>query len=167
MDEVQRCKDIRLACLADAPYAFGSTFEAESAQPDHWWEQRLADGYWVVAERDGEDLAVAMLMYQGLPDSFEPEPGSDLEGAEDYPWVRAVWTRPEHRGRGLVDLLLNHLGEVAAAAGARTLVLGVRAGNDRAIGAYRRLGFTSVGRFWPGNAQMPQPNLLMARPLSA
>ena len=167
VDEVERCKAIRLACLADAPYAFGSTFEAEAAQDDAWWRQRLTDGQWFVAHRDGADLAVAMLMYQPLPESFEPLPQAPkFDRLTPLPWVRAVWTRPENRGQGLVDLLLLHLSDVAAATGARVLILGVRDGNERAVGAYRRIGFETVGHFWPSSAQVAQPNLLMAKPLS-
>lgn len=165
-DEIARCKHIRLDCLADAPYAFGSTFEAESIQPDDWWRQRLTDGHWVVAHAGGEDLAVAMLMYQRLPETFEALPDVPaLDAAAELPWVRAVWTRPEHRGRGLVDVLLNHLGNVAAKAGAESIILGVRAGNERAINAYLRLGYQHVGMFWPSSASVPEPNYLMAKSL--
>ena len=165
-DEVERCKAIRLACLADAPYAFGSTYEGEVAQGDDWWRQRLTDGQWYVAHRDGVDLAVAMLTYQPLPETFEPLPQAPtLDREAALPWVRAVWTQPEHRGQGLVDLLLAHLSDSAAATGATAIILGVRDGNERAVGAYRRIGFETVGRFWPSSGGVPQPNLLMAKSL--
>jgi ribosomal protein S18 acetylase RimI-like enzyme len=49
-----------------------------------------------------------------------------------------------HRGRGLVDLLLNHLTEEARRAGALDLRLYARNSNHRALQAYRRSGFEVV-----------------------
>lgn len=170
-DEVERCKAIRLACLHDAPYAFGSTFEGESAQSDDWWRQRLLDGHWVVAQAGGADVAVAMLMYQRLPDSFESTldaagaPLAVMEPHREYPWIRAVWTCPEHRGQRLVDLLCLHLADIASASGAPDIVLGVRDGNDRAINAYARIGFEPVGRFFPAHAHITVANHLMRKVL--
>ena len=166
-DDIQRCKAIRLACLADAPFAFGSTFEGESAEPDSWWATRLTDGYWIVAEQAGEDLGVAMLMRQGLPASFQPDESADarLPEQSDYLWIRAVWIRPEHRGRGIVDQLCGHLVERAAQAGEPVIILGVRQGNDRAQRAYERMGFAAVGTFNPVTSSTHLTNSLMALPL--
>ena len=167
VDEVQRCKDIRLACLADAPYAFGSTFEGESAESDQWWRQRLTDGYWVVAHRDGADIGVAMQTRQGLPASFSPTTSAEvaLPAQDDYLWIRAVWVRPEHRGQGFVDLLCTHLIDRAAALGEQVVVLGVRQGNDRARQAYLRMGFAEVGTFHPVSGAEDLTNSLMVKPL--
>jgi len=166
-DDVQRCKAIRLACLADAPYAFGSTFEGESAEPDSWWVTRLTDCHWIVAEQSGEDLGVAMMMRQGLPPSFQPhqDAASWFPAQPDYLWIRAVWIRPEHRGRGIVDQLCGHLAERAAQAGERVVILGVRQGNDRARRAYERMGFAEVGTFQPVASAVHLTNSLMALPL--
>lgn len=167
MTEVQRCKEIRLACLADAPYAFGSTFEGESAESDDWWRQRLTDGYWIVAESDGEDVGVAMLMRQGLPATFMPsETAAELLPAQsEFLWIRAVWIRPERRGQGLVDLLCGHLIERAAASEEKVIILGVRQGNDRAQRAYVRMGFSEVGTFNPVKSSTDLTNALMAKSL--
>ena len=165
--EVQRCKEIRLACLADAPYAFGSTFEGESAEGDDWWRQRLTDGYWIVAECNGEDLGVAMLMRQGLPASFVPTDAAAglLPAQSEFLWIRAVWIRPEHRGQGLVELLCGHLVERAAAMGEKVIILGVRQGNDRAQRAYERMDFVEVGTFNPVTSATHLTNALMAKSL--
>ena len=40
--EVEVLKATRLAALLDTPSAFGSTYAAEVAQPDDYWEQRAA-----------------------------------------------------------------------------------------------------------------------------
>lgn len=66
---------------------------------------------------------------------------SDFHGG-DYWWVQSVFVTPEHRGGGLVDLLLDHLAALARAAGALDLRLYAHESNDRALRAYRRCGFT-------------------------
>jgi ribosomal-protein-alanine N-acetyltransferase len=55
--------------------------------------------------------------------------------------VKDIAVHPEYRGRGLGRLLLRRALGVLDAAGARTVKLEVRAGNDTAIGLYRAFGF--------------------------
>lgn len=40
-DDVSAYRDIRLEALRDSPEAFGSSFEAEDAQPERWFADRL------------------------------------------------------------------------------------------------------------------------------
>jgi ribosomal protein S18 acetylase RimI-like enzyme len=162
-DEWQRVRAIRLDTLNEAPYAFGSTFENESQQPEEWWRQRLIDGRWFIA-RDGEaDVALTMLMEAPIPDSFESNGSVAVAIGEQWPWIRSVWTRPAARGRMIVDALMLHVCDTVAEAGIDFTVLGVRAGNDRAHAAYVRMGFIDIGTFIPGSASVEQPNWLMAR----
>jgi GNAT superfamily N-acetyltransferase len=60
----------------------------------------------------------------------------------DYWWVQSLYILPEHRGQGLVDLLLAHLSAQAVAAGAIDLRLYGYNTNERALRAYQRCGFT-------------------------
>ncbi|MBW2499542.1 MAG: GNAT family N-acetyltransferase, partial [Deltaproteobacteria bacterium] len=55
-----------------------------------------------------------------------------------YWWVQSIFIVPEHRGRGLVGLLLDMVAEQAQAAGAIDLRLYVHGSNSRALEAYRR-----------------------------
>lgn len=162
-DQWQRVREIRLATLKDAPYAFGSTYEGELPQPEAWWRQRLTDGRWFIAVEGGQDLSVGMLMWAPLPDSFESNATLPLIPDGDVPWIRAVWTQPRARGRHLVDAVCLRICEVAAEQGAAMTVLGVRSANDRARAAYRRMGFTDIGTFIPSSAPVESPNWLMAR----
>ena len=164
-DEWQRCREIRLAGMLDAPYAFGSTHEGELAQEDSWWQQRVADFHWVVANDGQADVSLAMLAIQRLPESTEFVEGLDLDRDTDYPWIRSVWTHPDARGRRLVDALCLHLCEVAKSRGYETMVLGVRAENERAFKAYQRMGFNLAGRFFPTHFGPEQPNYLMSKSL--
>jgi ribosomal protein S18 acetylase RimI-like enzyme len=55
--------------------------------------------------------------------------------------IQSLFIVPEHRGRGLVDSLLEFVATTARAAGALDLRLYVLQSNQRAIAAYRRCGF--------------------------
>ncbi len=66
-----------------------------------------------------------------------------------FVWVIAgVYTRPEHRGRGIAQAVTTGVCRAAEAAGA-VATLFVREENLPAVRAYERLGFERVGRkFW-------------------
>jgi GNAT superfamily N-acetyltransferase len=59
----------------------------------------------------------------------------------DYWWIQSLYIVPEHRGRGLVDVLLHHLVEQAKAGRALDLRLYGFDTNARALRAYERFGF--------------------------
>lgn len=65
---------------------------------------------------------------------------SDFNGGY-YWWIQSLFIMPEHRGRGLVELMLAHLADAARAAGALDLRLYAHRSNQRALNAYRRCGF--------------------------
>ena len=65
---------------------------------------------------------------------------SDFHGGA-YWWVQSIFVAPEHRGRGLVDQLLEHVVDRARAGGALDVRLYVHESNERAMRAYRRCGF--------------------------
>ena len=87
-------------------------------------------GYWVALFDDGEIVGSISVVTEW----------SNFRGAY-YWWVQSLFVTPAHRGRGLVDLLLDFVADSARAAGALDLRLHVLKSNERAIGAYRRCGF--------------------------
>jgi GNAT superfamily N-acetyltransferase len=136
-EEWPRLKAIRLAGLADAPTAFGSTFAREAAFDDGEWQARAAMGAagqtraTFVAERDSDFYGVA----SGLEEY--PGPGSHT--------VVGMFVAPAARGQGVGDSLIAAI--VAWARGRRAVNLGlwVTATNDPAIALYRRCGFVATG----------------------
>jgi ribosomal protein S18 acetylase RimI-like enzyme len=58
-----------------------------------------------------------------------------------YWWIQSLFIDPAHRGRGLVEQLLDHLEAEAAKAGAVDLRLYAHSTNTRALAVYRRCGF--------------------------
>jgi GNAT superfamily N-acetyltransferase len=124
-------RQVRLAALADAPYAFSSTLDREAAFDERQWRQRIASSAHFMAWQDGEPA--------GLAAAFRPD---DLTAA----WhLVAMWVSPQARGRGLADGLVESVCAWARENGAARIVLWVTDVNARAQAFYRRLGFVSNG----------------------
>ena len=85
--------------------------------------------YWVV-ESGGRVVASASVVTEW----------SNFRGG-DYWWIQSLYILPEHRGRGLVDVILRHLVGEAKAGGAIDLRLYGYNTNARALRAYERFGF--------------------------
>jgi GNAT superfamily N-acetyltransferase len=122
-------RDVRLAALADAPYAYGSNLAREQAFDEAEWRRRAGEGRWVVAVDDGEPA--------GMVGIYAP--------ARDTPMVVGMWVNPGHRGRGIGDQLLAEVIRWAADNRWSDLVLRVADGNDAARGLFLRHGFTPTG----------------------
>jgi GNAT superfamily N-acetyltransferase len=137
-DDWQHWRTVRLRALADAPSAFGSTWERESAFEEGDWREGLTDdGPRVLVSAGGELAAIG----GGFLDE-EAIPGATTLH------VIAMWTDPAWRGRGLAARVLTALVEWAAPRGL-TLVLDVAIDNVAARRAYEAFGFTSTGRQRP------------------
>ncbi|MBU0493296.1 MAG: ribosomal protein S18-alanine N-acetyltransferase [Chloroflexi bacterium] len=63
----------------------------------------------------------------------------------DEAHITTIAVHPDHRRRGLGELLLLHLFDLATAFDMRYLTLEVRAGNQSAQGLYHKYGFQAVG----------------------
>ena len=99
--------------------------------------------YWVAEDANGAIIASTSVVREW----------SDFHGG-DYWWVQSIFIRPEYRGRGVLDSLLDALAAAAESAGALDLRLYAHVSNERAIHAYRRCGFADA------------PYVIMRRPLA-
>ena len=127
-------RSLRLRALADAPSAFGSTYEREVAFPDEEWERRLdPDGNpgFVAETADGRAVGMAC----GVRD--------DTDAANAF--LMAMWVDALARGTGAASLLIETVVTWATAKGFSTLTLHVTRGNDRAERRYQRHGFVRTG----------------------
>jgi ribosomal protein S18 acetylase RimI-like enzyme len=116
--------------------------EAEGAELDPFIVRRgveagLSDRaiamYWVVESDQGEIVARASALREW----------SDWH-AQYYWWVQSMYVVPDHRGRGLVEMLVGAVSAEARNGGAADLRLYVHEQNSRAIRAYRRCGFSDL-----------------------
>ncbi len=156
-DEGETLKAIRLEALADAPFAFGSTYEAECERPAAEWAARAragADGVERVtffAERDDGIV--------GLVGGFRPQ--------ADRPVVELVsmWTSPAARRSGVGRALVSAVLDWGRAIGASSVELWVTHGNDAARRLYEAIGFRATGDVQPLPSDPCKDELRMRRVL--
>ena len=72
--------------------------------------------------------------------------GFDLEFGGRQATVTEFYLQPEHRGKGLGKMALEHVEEFVRRRGAQALELQVRRGNSSAYNFYRRYGFEEHDR---------------------
>ena len=65
----------------------------------------------------------------------------------DWLGLASIWTRPDHRRRGLAAAMMAALGHWAARQGARYAYVQVATVNELATGAYTTLGFVLHHRY--------------------
>ena len=131
--EWQLYRSIRLAALADAPYAFGSTYERESAFPEEKWQQRATEG-----ATGKESICIVAL---------DGENGVGIAGGITYQantrinQLISMWVHEDHRGTDIAARLVSQIEVWAFDRGSERIILGVTDGNDRAARFYKKLGF--------------------------
>ena len=124
-------RDVRLAALADAPYAFWATFQEESRFGQDQWRRFLKAAAWWTASRTDRVVGVVAVLRRG----------ETLDEAE----LIAMWVAPDERRRGTAARMLQAACEWARAAGTQTLTLWVTEGNDPAKRLYESWGFRATG----------------------
>lgn len=131
-DDWQAVRDIRLAALLDAPFAFGSTLERELAFDDHEWQRRVRDGNWFLAWFGQQPVGVVA--------------GIQETGQHDERHLVAMWVIAEHRGTSVAAELVEAVCDWTRLQGANLVTLWVADGNPRARRFYDRLVFIATGR---------------------
>lgn len=152
LDEWETLRDVRLAALKEAPYAFASTYAREAPFTRGQWLTRLS--------RDE-----AVTFFARLPELTEPAGlGGVLEeaGAAD---VVSMWVRPGARGRGVGAALVEAGAGWAMARGHDAVYLWVTESNATARKLYERCGFTPTGQRQPLPSDPSLSEIRMRRPL--
>jgi GNAT superfamily N-acetyltransferase len=132
-DEWEVLRDVRLAALADAPYAFMAVLDDEEVVPEATWRQRLVEHAWFVATDDATPVGVVSGGHLR-----EPEP--------EVRTLRAMWVDAAHRGQGIADRLVAAVVEWARGDGASELTLWALDAATRAQAFYARVGFSVLAR---------------------
>ncbi|MFF1815978.1 GNAT family N-acetyltransferase [Kribbella sp. NPDC058245] len=131
-DDWKVWRELRLAALAEAPYAFGSQLADWVDAPEEKWRARL--------DLPGSRNAVAVM--DGTPVGMASGVPAEAEGIVG---LISMWVAPAGRGKGVGDLLMSWVEQGARATGAHTLELAVAEGNEKAIGLYERHGYVATG----------------------
>jgi RimJ/RimL family protein N-acetyltransferase len=140
-DEGAELERVRLAALADSPFAFGSTFAAESDRPAAEWDLRARlgasgrDRSTFFARRNGEIVGLA-------GGHREPDLPDEVN-------LVSMWTAPTARRGRVGSELVRAVLTWAAETGASRVTLWVTEGNEPARALYERLGFEPTGERQP------------------
>jgi GNAT superfamily N-acetyltransferase len=137
-DDWATFRAIRLAALADAPTAFGSTLAREQLLGEADWRGKLASRAQFIA-RDGSDVLGTA--------------GGYLDG--DQADLISMWVDPRARGRGVGGALVAQVIAYAREHGCRSIALRVTEGNATAERLYARFGFVRTGLVEPVRPDEP------------
>jgi GNAT superfamily N-acetyltransferase len=133
-------RTVRLAAIADSPKDFVDTLQDSERMPREVWTRWIRNGAVFLAEVagvvEGEAEGEVCGLTCGVPDKQRPE----------LAWVAAVWVRPDLRGAGHADALMQAVVQWAVGRGFDTLRLEVHEDSGRARGFYERQGFVATGR---------------------
>jgi GNAT superfamily N-acetyltransferase len=146
-DDWETVRDIRLAALQEAPYAFGSTYARERDFDEETWRGRLSNP-------DGPTF----LAFDG--DNVVGIDGVYTEGGDRI--LVAMWVAPAARRAGVGAALTNAVCEWARAQGQKRVYLGVAEDNEPARRLYERLGFKMTGKSAPLHSDPARLSLEMA-----
>lgn len=137
-DDWETSRAVRLAALAEAPYAFMSTLQREQRFDEATWRGRLCSpaAATFLAWVDGEPAGTATGKVDDPDDEFAVPGAWQLVG---------MWVDPRARGAGVAAQLVEVVTRHVRDAGARALVLWVTEVNARARAFYGRMGFTPTG----------------------
>ena len=121
---------MRLAALAEAPYAFGSRLEdwqGDGDREERWCARlEISGSYNIVAVIDGQPV--------GMASGVSTEDSGVVE-------LISMWVHPVARGQGVGDQLVAAVERWARNVRADVLRLAVADGNESASALYRRSGF--------------------------
>jgi GNAT superfamily N-acetyltransferase len=128
-------RDVRLAGLREAPYAFGSTYAGEVAFTEQRWRMRI--------------LGPGVMFFGYLADVPEPAGIAGVFTEDSAADLVSMWVRPSARGHGVGEALIAAAVHWAKARDYDTLYLWVTESNEPARRLYERSGFTPTGERQP------------------
>jgi ribosomal protein S18 acetylase RimI-like enzyme len=155
-EDAARVKAIRLEMLVDSPLAFLERIDEAAAKPHAVHQARIAhvatapDSAQFIAEEDGRII--------GHAGGWAPP------GTSGTTVIYAVYVTPARRGTGVLKQLIDIVAEWSRAMGRHRLELEVIVGNDRAVRAYQRIGFTDTGQRAPHPTLPVLSEMVLARP---
>ena len=151
-DDWKLWRELRLAALTEAPYAFGSRLADWADAPEERWRERLGvpSAYQVIASLDGTPV--------GMAGGFRAEEPEVTE-------LVSMWIAPAGRGHGAGDALMTAIEDWARGIGARVLKLSVVDGNEPAHNLYLRSGFADTDELGDLMPDGVRREIVMSRPL--
>lgn len=131
-------REVRLRALREAPTAFASTFEEESAQPDEFWQNLVSmtaesmESVLFAVDRGAGTLAGTAFV------RVSPSAPHDA-------YVGGMWVDEDLRGGGWADALLESAERFSRRLGSQAIELWVSGSNPLAQRFYERNGYRPTG----------------------
>jgi ribosomal protein S18 acetylase RimI-like enzyme len=141
-DDWELLRDVRLAALSEAPYAFASTYAREAAFTQDQWRGRVSSERSVTffARQEPGNAVLADRAPAGLAGVYVEDGAADLV---------SMWVRPAARGLGVGEALVEAAAAWARARDFGALFLWVTESNEPARRLYERCGFSPTGESQP------------------
>ncbi len=152
MSDWPALRDIRLAALQDAPDAFSSTYADQVDFGPEQWQQRIARGG---------------TFFVFVPEAVAAGPAGMAGGYPAAPGLVeliSMFIRPQARGHGAGEALVDAVLGWARAHDATSVHLWVTEANKPARALYERCGFTATGERQPLPSRPDLVEIAMARP---
>ena len=137
MTDWQAWRDIRLLALRAAPDAFSSTYAEQARHGGDYWRQRVSGGG---------------LFLAWIPEGSAAEPAGMAGGYQAAPGtvqLISMFVRPQARGRGVGEALIDVVIGWARERDATSVHLWVTETNKHARLLYERCGFSLTGERQP------------------
>jgi GNAT superfamily N-acetyltransferase len=139
-DDWQAYRELRLAALEDAPWAFGSTFAREQRHSETDYRARLQDRPTFAARLDDRLVGLVSGLLSDEREAIE---------------LISMWVDPQSRGKGVGDALVGAVLNWAREQRFNQVRLWVAEGNDPAERLYARNGFIRTGEIQPIRPEDP------------
>lgn len=134
--EADLFRQVRLAALQEAPYAFASTYESALRRSAESWREQ-AD-----STAQGSDRATFFVFSDEAPIGIAAL--YRLQNQADVGELLQVWIAPEYRGKRAAWSLMDTLFKWAGDHRFRTIIARVARENIRAVRFYRNYGFAQT-----------------------
>jgi RimJ/RimL family protein N-acetyltransferase len=132
--ETELYKQVRLASLRDAPYAFGTTYDSALQRSSEFWRKR-AD-----STAHGTDAGTFIAFSNDVPIGMASL--LRIDGQADAGELMQVWIAPEYRGTSAIWNLIDTIFGWADENNFRRIIAGVTKVNARALKFYIKYGFS-------------------------
>lgn len=146
-------KEIRLECLKNTPWAFGTRHVDEVLKEDKYWQDTISNPHRIIFGIFDNDKIMAMAGF-ALPDKMSSYNDSmmiqtkinGISADSDKYFIVSVYSKLAYRGLGNVESLLRYIINYHQQYYTGVLCLSVEVNNTPAICLYKKLGFVIVDK---------------------
>jgi ribosomal protein S18 acetylase RimI-like enzyme len=129
-------RELRIAALTEAPYAFATKLGDERARPPEYFEETAVRHS--LSETSTSFVASSGEGPIGMAGAF-------FDATTGRPFLCALWVAPAFRGKSIGGELVRSAIHWLAERGADHVYAWVADANQRAVGFYAKLGFVNTG----------------------